>query len=88
MHDLLFVAHASAFSALALGAWSRLAPQRARAAAPPPVIDEASSRRYQEIVATLADLERQKQSGQIEPDDYEARRKPLIDEALRLKGSS
>ncbi len=84
MRDLLFVAHAAAFAALAAGLRSWLNRGAQPAAARPPR-DPAAEERYRAVIAELAELERQKERGTVIGDAYETRRKALIDTATQLK---
>ncbi len=84
MRDLLFVAHATAFAALAAGmrAWLRRGtePRPAR-----PARDPAAEQRYRAIIADLAALERERERGAVTGEAYEARRKTLLETATQLK---
>lgn len=82
MRDLLFVAHAVAFAALASGLRAWLHRNRAPAAAAPP----GDGARYRALIDALAELERQKEAQQISAADYETRRDGLMRDAARLRG--
>lgn len=82
MRDLLFVAHAVAFAALATGlrAWLHRNQPAMTAVSRP-----RDTERYQMVIRELADLERRKNSNEISPADYDARRGDLVREAMRLR---
>jgi len=82
MRDLLFVAHAFAFTSLATGlrAWLR----RNRSA-PIAVPEPQDGERYQSLIRELAVLEQRRRSNDISPADFEARRGELVREATRLR---
>lgn len=82
MRDLLFVAHAVAFAALASGLRAWLYRNRAATPAARP----ADGERYRALIDTLAELERQRDARQISATDYETRRDGLMRDAARLRG--
>ena len=83
---LLVLAHALALATLIVGgrAWLRSGRARPRAIEVPR--SPTSEARYREVVADLAELTKRREAGQVDGATFEARRRELLDAAMRLKG--